>query len=96
MLLGRLELSPADRHASRDGVALSLTLTEYTILELLMRRSPNIVPREAIANHAWEDDSDAVGSNTIDVHVARLRRKLDGAEVRIQAVRNIGYRLLAC
>ena len=53
-----------------------LTGTELSILEILMRRSPAVVPRQSIALHVWEEEADALGSNTIDVHMARLRAKL--------------------
>jgi two-component system response regulator TctD len=42
----------------------------------------------------WDDEADAVGSNTIDVHVGRLRAKLADAEARIETVRGIGYRMV--
>jgi two-component system response regulator TctD len=43
----------------------------------------------------WDQEADAVGSNTIDVHVARLRAKLEGSSARIETVRGTGYRLVA-
>ncbi len=75
------------------GADLRLTATEYQILELLMRRSPAVVDRKAIAEHAWEDETDPLGSNAIDVQLSRLRAKLPGAGVRIVTVRGTGYRL---
>ena len=42
----------------------------------------------------WANDADALGSNTIDVHMARLRSKLAGGQVRIESVRAVGYRIL--
>ena len=71
-----------------------LTATEYGILELLIRRSPRVVARKTIAVHVWDDESDVMGSNTIDVHLARLRAKLAGGMVRIETVRGIGYRMV--
>jgi DNA-binding response OmpR family regulator len=43
--------------------------------------------------NAWPDEADAVGSNTIDVHVARLRAKIARSDARIQTVRGSGYRV---
>jgi len=60
---------------------------------MLMRRSPAVVDRRSIAQHVWDNEADAFGSNTIDVHLARLRSKLAGARVQIQTVRGIGYRM---
>jgi len=48
-----------------------------------------------IAQHVWDEESDALGSNTISVHLARLRSKLAGAGVRVETVRGIGYRIVA-
>lgn len=84
---------PVTREASCGGTPVSLTNTEALLLELLLRRSPTTVTRAAIAGHVWEVQSDAVGSNTIEVHVARLRAKLSGSRARIETVRGIGYRL---
>jgi DNA-binding response OmpR family regulator len=48
-----------------------------------------------MALHVWDDEADAVGSNTIDVHVARLRTKISHSEARIETVRGSGYRIVA-
>jgi len=91
---GALEVDTATRMASVAGQPLRLTHLEFTLLELLARRSPAVVDRTAIAHHAWDDDTAPLGSNTIEVHVARLRAKLAGAGVGILTVRGSGYRLV--
>jgi DNA-binding response OmpR family regulator len=94
--VGDLEFYPAARQAEVDGRSSpALTMTELGILETLMRRSPGIATRLAIAQQVWPDEADAFGSNTIDVHLARLRAKLTGAGVRIETVRGVGYRIVA-
>jgi DNA-binding response OmpR family regulator len=90
---GQLALDPVKREVAVDGRVLRLTATEYLILELLMRRSPAVVDRKAIAEHAWADETDPLGSNAIDVQMSRLRAKLPDAGVRIVTVRGAGYRL---
>jgi DNA-binding response OmpR family regulator len=90
---GQLALDPVRREVSVSGRQICLTATEYQILELLMRRSPAVVDRKAIAEHAWQDETDPLGSNAIDVQMSRLRAKLPGAGVRIVTVRGAGYRL---
>ena len=90
---GRITLDPVTRVAAADGRALALTVTEYNILELLMRRWPAVVDRKAIAEHGWRDETDPLGSNAIDVQLSRLRAKLPNARVRIVTVRGAGYRL---
>lgn len=90
---GALTLDPGRREVSVHGAPLNLTHTEYSILELLMRRSPAVVERNAIAEHAWRDETEPLGSNAIDVHLSRLRAKLPRSGVRIVTVRGAGYRL---
>ena len=93
--VGDLTYDPAARQVRRGEVDLALTGRERAILELLMRRYPSVVERRSIALQVWDDEAEAVGSNTIDVHLARLRAKLAGSAVRIETVRGIGYRLVA-
>jgi two-component system copper resistance phosphate regulon response regulator CusR len=90
---GRLSLDPAKHVVTVDERPLSFTATEYLILELLLRRSPAVVDRKAIAEHAWADETDPLGSNAIDVQMSRLRAKLPNAGIRIVTVRGSGYRL---
>jgi DNA-binding response OmpR family regulator len=90
---GRVTLDPVIRVVSVDGRPLNVTATEFLILELLMRRSPAVVDRKAIAEHAWADETDPLGSNAIDVQLSRLRAKLPSAGIRIVTVRGAGYRL---
>jgi DNA-binding response OmpR family regulator len=90
---GDLALDPLRRVVTVGGRELGLTVTEYRILELLVRRSPAVVDRKAIAEHAWDDETDPLGSNAIDVQLSRLRAKLPNAGVRIVTVRGAGYRL---
>jgi len=90
---GRVTLDPVTREAAADGRPLALTVTEYNILELLMRRAPAVVDRKAIAEHGWRDETDPLGSNAIDVQMSRLRAKIPAAGIRIVTVRGAGYRL---
>jgi len=71
-----------------------LTATELAILEILMQRSPAVVPRRSIALAVWSDEADALGSNTLDVHLARLRAKIATSGAKIEAVRALGYRIV--
>jgi len=93
--VGRLALDPVTHQVTANGRDVLLTATEYRILELLMRRSPAVVDRKAMAEHAWADETDPLGSNAIDVQMSRLRSKLPDAAVRIVTVRGAGYRLEA-
>jgi two-component system OmpR family response regulator len=95
LAVGDLEYDLAVRQARSAGRPLALTMTELGILETLMRSFPAAAGRSQIARQVWRDEADPLGSNTIDVHVARLRRKLAGGRARIESVRGVGYRLLA-
>jgi DNA-binding response OmpR family regulator len=86
---------PDLRQVTVGGRPVSLTATEMGLLEVLLRRSPSVVTRRAMAVHVWDDEADAVGSNTIDVHVGRLRTKLQSGRAHIETVRGSGYRIVA-
>ena len=91
---GDLRLDPGRRVAFRGDEPLKLTAREFTILELLMRVPGGVVSREEILEQAWGEREEPM-SNTIDVLVGRLRRKLDRPKQpsRIETVRGMGYRL---
>jgi two-component system OmpR family response regulator len=91
---GDLTFDPASRQATVGADPLPVTVTELAILELLLRRAPAVVTRQAIALNVWPSEADGIGSNTIDVHLARLRAKLSGSHARVETVRGIGYRLM--
>jgi len=95
LVLGELSFDPATREVRCGGRQPILTGIELGILEILLRRSPGVADRRMIAQHVWDDEADAFGSNTINVHLARLRSKLVGAGVRIETVRGVGYRIVA-
>jgi DNA-binding response OmpR family regulator len=94
IVCGDLRLDTVTREVTKHGEPITLTATEFGLLELLLRRSPAVVTRRNIAVQIWDNEADAVGSNTIDVHVARLRAKLGTDGARIETVRGTGYRLV--
>jgi len=91
--LADLALDQGTRRASIGGKDVELSPKEFAILELLISRAPDLVPVRQIALGVWEDDSRLVGSNTIHVHMGRLKRKLSHARARIVTVRGQGFRL---
>jgi DNA-binding response OmpR family regulator len=91
--IGDIQLDTASREVSVGTSRLRLTATELSVLEVLMRRSPAVVRRRSIALAVWDEEADALGSNTIDVHLTRLRAKLASSNVTIETVRAIGYRI---
>ena len=90
-----LRFDPATRELTVSGRSVAATATEAALAELLLRRSPAVVSRRTIATQIWDDEADAVGSNTIDVHIRRLRTKLAVSRAQIETVRGSGYRLVA-
>ena len=94
LVAGDLRLDPGRRSSWRGTELLELTSREFTILELLMRSPGAVVSREEILEQAWGEREEPM-SNTIDVLVGRLRRKLDRPKQasRIETVRGMGYRL---
>ncbi|TCP08378.1 heavy metal response regulator transcription factor [Caldimonas thermodepolymerans] len=91
-----LELDLLRRRASRGGRRISLTAKEFGLLELLMRRHGEVLPRSLIASQVWDINFDS-DTNVIEVAIWRLRAKIDeGHEVKlIHTVRGMGYVLEA-
>ncbi|MBS4223963.1 response regulator transcription factor [Lederbergia citrea] len=86
----------AERMAlEKDGTLISLTKKEAILLELLMKRSPRVVSREVILEKLWDDQS-FIDENTLNVNIARVRKKLQelGIEDAIETVRGAGYRMM--
>ncbi len=86
--IGDLDVDLAARRVYRHGEEVDLTGREFGILELLVRQRGTVVPRAALFDHLYNDDHESL-SNTIDVHIASLRRKL-GASL-IETRRGLGY-----
>lgn len=89
-----LELDLVRHTAERAGVVLSLQPTEWRLLEFLVRHCGQVLTRTMIFEHVWGFHFDP-GTNVIDVHIGRLRRKIDGAgqPSLIRTIRGSGYLL---
>jgi DNA-binding response OmpR family regulator len=89
---GSLTIDPVDHRVTVRGQALSLTATEYRLLEYLVRRAESIVTRDQLAEYVWGGRYDPT-SNLADVYVGYIRRKLLAAHPlpRIHTVRGLGY-----
>lgn len=87
-----LELDLLRRRVSRGGKRIDLTAKEFGLLELLLRRQGEVLPRSLIASQVWDMNFDS-DTNVIEVAVRRLRAKIDdGFEPKlIQTVRGMGY-----
>jgi two-component system, OmpR family, copper resistance phosphate regulon response regulator CusR len=91
-----LELDTSSHSATRAGRSVVLTAKEYALLEFLMLNQDRVVGREEIGQHVWDENFDPF-SNTIDVHIKRLRAKLDSGYTRvlIHTRRGEGYMISA-
>ncbi len=96
MTAGPLHLSLATKRLLLDGRTIDLTPTEFSILELLMRFQGQVVTRKMLCEHVWGFDWDGP-TNVIEVHINRLRGKLDKhrEESLIRTIRGRGYALAA-
>lgn len=87
---GSIQLDLAAKICRRSDVVIELTPREFSILEYLMRRVGEVVPKGEILEHVWDFAYDGT-DNVVEVHVSALRRKL-GADA-IETVRGGGYRM---
>ncbi|MHC3469042.1 response regulator transcription factor [Streptomyces sp. 7R007] len=94
LVFADVSLCRRTRTVTRGGRPLDLTKTEYLLLEYLMRHPGKVLTRRQILKHVWGFDFEPT-SNTLDVYVMYLRRKLEsrGAPRLVQTVRGLGYSL---
>jgi DNA-binding response OmpR family regulator len=92
--LADLEMNVVTRNAKRRGQHLELTGREFELLEYLLRHKEQVVSREMLARHVWKESARATPlDNVMDVHINRLRRKVDEPFDRklIHTVRGVGF-----
>jgi len=94
LVVGDLEIDPLARSVKRAGRKIDLKPREYRLLEYLARNEGRVVTRTMLLEQVWDYHFDP-GTNVIDVHVSRLRRKLEEGFERpiLHTVRGAGYRL---
>ena len=86
---GAVLLDPRSARVTLDGVPVRLTSHEFRVLSYLMHHADRVVPTAELVEHIYSHDHDR-DSNTLEVFIARLRRKLGAAA--IETVRGLGYR----
>jgi DNA-binding response OmpR family regulator len=94
--VGDLNMDLVTRKVSRGDRAVELTVREFELLEYLMRHQAQVVSRETLARDVWKETARTTPlDNVIDVHIARLRRKidLDQPVKLIHTVRGVGFML---
>jgi DNA-binding response OmpR family regulator len=90
IVIGELKLDLVSKHLELKGKVITLTRKEFEILSLLMQHPREMFSRDQILQTVWEDQSYVLG-RTIDVHVARLRKKLNEYGVYINNRTGYGY-----
>jgi two-component system, OmpR family, response regulator len=90
--VGDLEMDLVSRTVSRGGREIKLLPREFQLLEYLVRHEGRVVPRAMLLQHVWDLHFDPT-TNTIDVYVGRVRRKVDDQQAYplIHTVRGVGY-----
>ena len=93
---GDLSLDPGTRAVRRGETEIGLTAREFAMLEYLIRRSGQVVPKSELLDHVWEA-SDSADLNVVEVYAGYLRRKIDVpfGRAALQTLRGAGYRLAA-
>ena len=91
---GDLDVHLITREVTRGGHRLDLTVREFELLEYLLRHQGQVVSRETLARDVWKETARTTPlDNVIDVHIARLRRKVDADQAAklIHTVRGVGF-----
>lgn len=94
LVLSDLEMDLVTRKVARKGEQIEITAREFELLEYLMRNQGRIVSREMLSRDVWQvKDRSTPLDNVIDVHIARLRRKVDGPFEKklLKTVRGLGF-----
>lgn len=86
---GGITLDTKTLHAFRDGQEIDLTMTEFRLLQYFLENKNQVLLKEQILRHIWDDDGNFVEENTLSVNVSRLRKKLGGD--RIRTIQGMGY-----
>jgi DNA-binding response OmpR family regulator len=92
--VGRLELDPATHQVRRGEALVELTPRQFALLEYLMRRAGEVVPKRDILEHVWDFGYEG-DPNIVEVYVGQLRRRIDRpfGTTTLHTVRLVGYRL---
>jgi DNA-binding response OmpR family regulator len=87
-----VSINTTSRMVTYKDKPISLTLKEFMVLEYLMRNLNKVITRDELYSHAW-DFADSSFSNTVDVHIKNLRRKIHDNGKIIQTIRGVGYKM---
>jgi DNA-binding response OmpR family regulator len=91
---GELDIDVPRHQVAIDGKEISLTATEFKLLELLARRRGRVQTRERLLQDVWGYEN-PIDSRTVDTHMRRLREKLGDTARYLETIRGVGYRFTA-
>ena len=91
---GDLEIDAARHEVRMAGERLTLTATEFKLLEILARRRGRVQTRERLLQDVWGYEN-PIDSRTVDTHMRRLREKIGAAADYLETIRGVGYRFKA-
>ena len=93
LMLGDVVLDPLERRVCVGEVEATLSRREFAMLVALLENAGRVVSRDTLFNEMWDGEVD-IRSNAIDVHMSRLRARLEpSTQVRVTTLRGVGYRL---
>ena len=93
IMFGNLLLDEEDHSISISGNKVDFTLTEFKLLHYFLKRRGRVQTRDNLLLGVWKFDAD-VETRTVDVHIRRVRKKIQNAGIGIETIRGVGYRLV--
>ena len=92
-MFGNLLLDEEDHSISISGEQVDFTLTEFKLLHYFLKRRGRVQTRDNLLLGVWKFDAD-VETRTVDVHIRRVRKKIQNSSLEIETIRGVGYRLI--
>jgi two-component system, OmpR family, phosphate regulon response regulator PhoB len=93
IIFGKLLLDKEDHSISIAGQKIDFTLTEFNLLHYFLKRRGRVQTRDNLLLGVWKFDAD-VETRTVDVHIRRVRKKIQDSDLEIETIRGVGYRLV--
>jgi two-component system phosphate regulon response regulator PhoB len=93
IIFGKLLLDKEDHSISIAGQKIDFTLTEFNLLHYFLKRRGRVQTRDNLLLGVWKFDAD-VETRTVDVHIRRVRKKIQNSDLEIETIRGVGYRLV--
>lgn len=90
--MGNVTIDEEDHSVSINGKRIPFTTTEFKLLQFFLKRKGRVQTRENLLVSVWKFDTE-VETRTVDVHIRRLRKKMESADLEIETIRGVGYRL---